>query len=100
MRIGLSISLLFWLGLFLLLSGCSHAFLEVGIGDNSGDNWNDCGETGHYIGAGFTGPITKQTSWEAGYGHYSQLACGFSVKDPDESSLDTWGAKVRTVFDL
>lgn len=85
--------------LVIATTGCSttRVFFEVGIGDNSG-NWEDCGNTGSYVGGGFTGPVMDHVVWEVGYEHHSQWNCGYPHNSKQESFLNHWGAKVRFVY--
>ena len=74
----------------------SKTFIEVGIGTNNslinpGQDWNDGGGTGAYIG------IRREWSngWVIQLSHYSQWEIGPPFNNKEESSLDHIGLGYR-----
>ena len=73
-------------------------YIEMGVGNNAGHQWQDRGEAGTSIGAGYTAKFTDTLSYDCGYIHFSQIAAVPPYDEGYESTLDHVGCKIRWIL--
>ena len=77
----------------------SYGYVKIFLGKNGGSGWNDAGELGGGVGAGYVQRIGKSAFYLTGrLEHTSQPMSGFPFDGRDESTLDHIGASIEYRF--